>query len=61
MRDLPGRLNGANYDLAVRIASVPEGIRGYGYIKMRNLAEAKTHEAQLLKAFDEARERVEAA
>jgi hypothetical protein len=34
---------------------------GYGYIKMRNLAEAKTHEAQLLKAFDQARERVEAA
>jgi len=61
MRDVFARLNAANYDLAVLLASVPEGIRGYGHIKTRHIAEAKTHEAQLLKAFDEAKERVAAA
>jgi indolepyruvate ferredoxin oxidoreductase len=61
IRDILARLNAGNYDLAVRIASVPEGIRGYGYVKMRHLAEARVHEAQLVKAFEETRERVEAA
>ena len=37
-----------NHPLAVEIASVPETIRGYGYIKERNLAEAKACEADLM-------------
>ncbi|MDH3738161.1 MAG: indolepyruvate ferredoxin oxidoreductase family protein, partial [Alphaproteobacteria bacterium] len=37
-----------NHALAVEIASVPERIRGYGYIKERNLEEAKACEADLM-------------
>jgi indolepyruvate ferredoxin oxidoreductase len=37
-----------NHPLAVEIASVPETIRGYGYIKTRNLADAKRCEADLM-------------
>lgn len=44
-------LKPANLDLAVEIASVPEGIRGYGHVKERHVAEAKTSEATLLDAY----------
>ena len=37
-----------NHSLAVEIASIPETIRGYGYIKMRNLAAAKQCKADLM-------------
>jgi indolepyruvate ferredoxin oxidoreductase len=61
MRDLFARLTPDNYDIAVEIASVPERIRGYGYIKRRHLAEVKPREAELLAAFDTARPEVAAA
>ncbi|MSO81103.1 MAG: indolepyruvate ferredoxin oxidoreductase family protein [Alphaproteobacteria bacterium] len=38
----------ANHALAVEIASVPERIRGYGYVKDRHLAEATACAADLL-------------
>jgi len=44
-------LKPANLDLAVEIASVPEGIRGYGHVKERHVAEAMTSEAMLLDAY----------
>ena len=44
-------LSAANIGLAVEIASVPEDIRGYGYVKMRNLEKAKAREAALLEGF----------
>lgn len=47
---LPG-LKAANLDLAVEIASVPEGIRGYGHVKERHVADAKASEAMLVDAF----------
>ena len=47
---LPG-LKAANLDLAVEIASVPEGIRGYGHVKERHVADAKANEAMLVDAF----------
>jgi indolepyruvate ferredoxin oxidoreductase len=56
IRGLLTRLDAANYDAAVAIASLPEGIRGYGHIKRRHLAAVRTREAQLLAAFDEPRE-----
>ncbi|MDH3739985.1 MAG: indolepyruvate ferredoxin oxidoreductase family protein, partial [Hyphomicrobiales bacterium] len=40
-----------NLSLAVDIASIPEHIRGYGHIKDRHLAEAKTRESELLEAY----------
>ena len=40
-----------NLDLAVEIASLPEGIRGYDTIKERHLEEARVKERELLDAF----------
>ena len=61
IRGMLGRLSSANYDAAVAIAELPEGIRGYGYVKRRHLAEVRAGEAALLAAFDEARAEVVAA
>jgi indolepyruvate ferredoxin oxidoreductase len=52
------RLSVANHALAVEIAAIPEEIRGYGHIKLRNLETAKaTHEKLLaqLRAPEERR------
>jgi indolepyruvate ferredoxin oxidoreductase len=37
-----------NHALAVELASLPEQIRGFGHIKMRNVEKAKAREADLL-------------
>ena len=44
-------LRADNLDAATEIARLPEGIRGFGPIKARNLAAAKTKEAELLERF----------
>lgn len=49
--ELLGRLDATNLGLAVELASIPEGIRGYGHVKERHLAAAKAREAGLLEAF----------
>lgn len=36
---------------AIELASVPEHIRGYGHVKERHIAEAKTRETALLQSF----------
>jgi len=61
MRDIFARLDHSNYDIAVEIASIPEHIRGYGYIKRRHIAEVKPKETELLAAFETARPEVVAA
>ena len=43
-----GGLNAANHGIALEIASLPEQIRGYGHVKERNLAAARTRWADLL-------------
>ena len=45
------RLTPENHHLAVGLASVPDKIRGFGYIKMRNIAAAKESEAALWEEF----------
>jgi indolepyruvate ferredoxin oxidoreductase len=40
-----------NHALAVKIARIPEEIRGYGHVKSRHLEAAREHEAQLLAEF----------
>jgi indolepyruvate ferredoxin oxidoreductase len=40
-----------NHALAIRIASIPEEIRGYGHVKMHSLAAAKEKQARLLAEF----------
>ena len=47
---LPG-LSGENLALAVKIASVPEHIRGYGAVKERFIEEAAEQQRELLAAF----------
>ena len=41
-------LSHSNIELAVKIASVPEHIRGYGHVKARHLAEAQERRTRLL-------------
>ena len=46
--ELLAGLDGDNVELATRIASVPEQIRGYGHVKEAHLAKAKGLEKELL-------------
>ena len=41
-------LSAANHALAVKLASIPDDIKGYGHIKDTHLAKAKKKEAELL-------------
>src|SRR5258706_2464728 len=49
--ELIGKLSSYIHALAVKIASIPEEIRGYGHIKDRSLGIAKAKQADLLAAF----------
>jgi indolepyruvate ferredoxin oxidoreductase len=51
VEELIGKLNVDNHALAVKIASIPEEIRGYGHIKERSLAFAKARQVELMAAF----------
>src|SRR6185436_14067216 len=46
--ELLGRLSPQNLDLAVKLASIPDDIRGYGHVKDAHLKKAKAKEADLL-------------
>jgi indolepyruvate ferredoxin oxidoreductase len=46
-----GKLSSDNHHVAVGLATIPEKIRGFGHIKMRNLTAAKADEAALLEQF----------
>ncbi|MFP5374750.1 MAG: indolepyruvate ferredoxin oxidoreductase family protein [Gammaproteobacteria bacterium] len=45
------RLSADNHALAVKIASIPEDIRGFGHVKDRHLEAARTRQAELLAAL----------
>ena len=49
--ELLAGLRAENLGLAVEIASIPEQIRGYGHVKQRNVAEAKSTQASLLETL----------
>ncbi|HWQ38700.1 MAG TPA: DUF6537 domain-containing protein, partial [Burkholderiales bacterium] len=51
IEEILGKLDAGNHALAVRIAGIPEEIRGFGHIKERNLKKAKAKEAELLAAL----------
>jgi indolepyruvate ferredoxin oxidoreductase len=51
MTEILGKLNADNHPLAVGLAVIPEKIRGFGHIKLRNLKAAKADEAALLEQF----------
>jgi len=40
-------------DAAIALANLPEGIRGYGPVKRRSIAQAQSRQAELLAAFDD--------
>jgi indolepyruvate ferredoxin oxidoreductase len=45
-------LNPTNYDLAVKLAEVPQMIRGYGHVKDRSLKRALEEQTTLIKKFE---------
>ena len=49
--DIAGKLTPENHSLAVKIASMPEEIRGYGHVKEASFKTAKAKEADLLASF----------
>jgi indolepyruvate ferredoxin oxidoreductase len=51
LSEILGKLNADNHPLAVGLAVIPEKIRGFGHVKLRNLAAAKADEAALLEQF----------
>jgi len=51
IEELIGKLSSENHALAVKIASVPEEIRGYGHVKERHLGIARAKQADLLAAL----------
>ncbi|MBN8920023.1 MAG: indolepyruvate ferredoxin oxidoreductase family protein, partial [Rhizobiales bacterium] len=51
VRDLCAKLTPENHHLAVGLAALPEKIRGFGHVKMRNLEAAKAEEEALLEQF----------
>jgi indolepyruvate ferredoxin oxidoreductase len=53
LAELAAALDHDNHALAVEIARVPEQIRGFGYIKARNMEKARAREAELLARFRE--------
>jgi indolepyruvate ferredoxin oxidoreductase len=51
LEELLAGLTPATHDLAVAIASLPEGIRGFDTVKERSVAEARAKQQDLLAAF----------
>jgi indolepyruvate ferredoxin oxidoreductase len=51
LTEVLGQLTPGNHHVAVGLAAIPEKIRGFGHIKVRNLAAAKADEAALLEQF----------
>ena len=49
--ELLAGLNTANHALAVKLASVPDDIKGYGHVKDAHLEKAKRKEAALLQQW----------
>ncbi len=51
IRDLLHSLTSSNYEIALQIANVPDAIRGYGHVKMRNVERAEIAKRELLAQF----------
>jgi indolepyruvate ferredoxin oxidoreductase len=51
LREILANLGPSNHALAVKLAAIPEQIRGYGPVKERHLKLAKAEEAKLLEKF----------
>ncbi len=51
VEEILDRLNAGNHALAVGLATIPQKIRGFGHVKLRNLEAAKAEEVALLAQF----------
>ena len=51
MLTVVGRLHPSNHAAAVELASVPDGIRGYGHVRARHLVHAERRAERLLQAY----------
>ena len=51
LAELAAGLTAANRDVAVELAALPQGVRGFGHVKEANLAKANDRETGLLAAF----------
>jgi indolepyruvate ferredoxin oxidoreductase len=51
--DIGTKINKANYETAVKIASIPDQIRGFGHVKEKNIKEAINYKSDLLNSFHE--------
>ena len=49
--EVVGKLTADNRALAIGLANIPQKIRGYGHVKLRNVKVAKAEEAALLEQF----------
>jgi len=49
--ELLGSLSAEKLELAARLASLPEKIRGYGHVKLANVATARAQQRELLERF----------
>jgi len=49
--ELLGKVSAENHSLALAIASIPDGIRGYGHVKRAHVEAAREKEAELLQAL----------
>lgn len=54
IKDILDHLNPHNYDIAVKVACLPEDIRGFGHVKAAAIIQAEADKITLLKAFAEA-------
>ncbi len=45
------KINTENYTLSIQLASLPENIRGYGHIKLKNIKETEKKKDALLNLF----------
>lgn len=50
--DLAASLDKTRHDVSVRIAAIPQLIRGYGHVKRRSVDEAMRRQAELLESLD---------
>jgi indolepyruvate ferredoxin oxidoreductase len=49
--EICARLTAANHAVAIKLACIPDDIRGYGHVKERSLKDAKAAEGKLLQLF----------
>ena len=51
IKEISSKLDFDNYKTAIKIASIPEKIRGFGYIKMNSIKAAENLETNLIGEF----------